>query len=124
MGGLADAGYPLAFYASMNLAGVAIGSVISLASAPLFSGVLELVIDRRRPGGRWAASAALGLVAGATYALYSWAARRLMADSVDRSAAMGVMACIAGALLILTLRRPGPSAPGAAGGRGPAVPPL
>ena len=44
--------YPLAFYSSMHFAGVAIGSVISLASAPLASGVLERVVDRA-PLSRW-----------------------------------------------------------------------
>src|SRR5699024_11311906 len=33
--------YPLAFYSSMHLAGVAIGTVVSLGSAPIASGLLE-----------------------------------------------------------------------------------
>lgn len=127
--GVSVAVYPLAFYTSMHLAGVAVGSVVSLASAPLFSGVLEFLIDRHRPSRRWTASAALavlggaaliltrdsgggsdvvlgsllGLVAGATYALYSWAARRLMADGVERDAAMGVVFGLGGLLLIPVL---------------------
>lgn len=39
LGALAVAIYPLAFYSSMHLAGVAIGTVVSLASAPLASGL-------------------------------------------------------------------------------------
>ncbi|NIB32741.1 hypothetical protein HBB16_15020 [Pseudonocardia sp. MCCB 268] len=57
-GAAAVAVYPLAFYSSIRLAGVAVGTVVSLGSAPIASGVLERVIDRRRrsaPGGcsRW-----------------------------------------------------------------------
>ncbi|MDU0353684.1 hypothetical protein RS130_06860 [Paraglaciecola aquimarina] len=36
-GGLSIAVYPLAFYTSMHWSGVAIGTVISIASAPFFS---------------------------------------------------------------------------------------
>lgn len=39
LGALAVAIYPLAFHSSMHLAGVAIGTVVSLASAPLASGL-------------------------------------------------------------------------------------
>jgi DME family drug/metabolite transporter len=127
--GLSVAMYPLAFYASMHLAGVAIGSVVSLASAPLFSGALEFVIDQRKPDARWILSVvlavcggaalilsrtagdvagvlpgvALGLVAGATYALYSWAAHRLMNARIQRSAAMGAVFGLGGMLLMPVL---------------------
>ena len=47
-GGAAVVVYPLAFYSSMHLAGVAIGTVVSLGSAPLASGLLERVVERRR----------------------------------------------------------------------------
>ncbi|MFF5020735.1 MULTISPECIES: hypothetical protein [Micrococcus] len=45
---VAVAVYPLAFYSSMHWAGVAIGSVVSLASAPLASGLLERIVEHRR----------------------------------------------------------------------------
>lgn len=45
VGAIAVAIYPLAFYSSMHLAGVALGSVVSLASAPLASGLLERIIQ-------------------------------------------------------------------------------
>ncbi|MFI7579320.1 EamA family transporter [Kocuria kalidii] len=132
VGAVAVAVYPLAFYSSMHLAGVAIGTVVSLASAPLASGLLELLLERR-PLSRWwmlaaflgilgsallclseadrpAASAAdtaagigLGLVAGATYALYSWVVHRLMAHRVGRAAAMGAVFGAGGALLLPVL---------------------
>jgi DME family drug/metabolite transporter len=126
--------YPLAFYSSMHLAGVAIGSVVSLASAPLISGVLERVVDGR-PLSRWwmlaaglgvvgsvllclpettgegagasgvgtVAGIGLGLIAGATYAGYSWVAHRLMRRGVSRAASMGAVFGGGGALLVPVL---------------------
>ncbi|MGF1742376.1 DMT family transporter [Vibrio profundum] len=43
---LALAIYPLAFYSSMNLAGVAVGTVISIATAPFFSVLLECLFGK------------------------------------------------------------------------------
>lgn len=124
--------YPLAFYSSMHFAGVAVGSVISLATAPLFSGLLEWVIDRRPLGSWWVVAASLGvvgavllassdlrvesaggasmalgiglgLVAAATYATYSWAAKDLMNRGVSRAAAMGSIFGLGGLALIPVL---------------------
>lgn len=133
VGAVAVAVYPLAFYSSMHFAGVAIGSVISLASAPLASGVLERVVDRSRLSRWWMLAAALGiigsillcvskmqdrsasssgstllgiglgLVAGGTYAMYSWAVHRLMTRDVGRAAAMGSVFGAGGALLLPVL---------------------
>jgi drug/metabolite transporter, DME family len=66
VGALGVVVYPLAFYTSMNLAGVAIGNVVSLGSGPVFAAVLEWVLERRRPSRIWAgctAVALLGIVA-------------------------------------------------------------
>ncbi|WP_211272997.1 hypothetical protein [Corynebacterium stationis] len=57
--------YPLAFYSSMHLAGVAVGTVMSLGSAPIASGLLERVIERRRLSGWWMLAAALGIAGSA-----------------------------------------------------------
>ncbi len=132
IGGLAVGIYPLAFYSSMHLAGVAIGTTVSLASAPLAAGVLERVVDGTRLGRTWVAAAALGvvgaallsasdlsghagaevgtvwgvmlgLVAGATYATYSWAARRLMQAGASRGASMGAVFGLGGLLLMPVL---------------------
>jgi len=132
LGALSVAVYPLAFYSSMHLAGVAIGSVVSLASAPLASGVLERVIDRSTLSRPWMVAAAvgvagstalclskldghggalastsggigLGLVAGITYAGYSWAAHRLMHDGLGRAASMGAVFGGGGLLLVPVL---------------------
>lgn len=123
----AVAAYPLAFYSSMHNAGVAIGTVISIASAPLAAGLIEWLMGER-PQGRWALAVslgvfggillcvsrpegtasggsavlgiALGLVAGSTYAVYSWVARRLMTRGVSRAASMGTVFGGGGLLLM------------------------
>ncbi|MGW1327889.1 DMT family transporter [Streptomyces antibioticus] len=139
LGALAVAIYPLAFYSSMHLAGVATGTVVSIGSAPLASALVERTVDGRRLTRRWTTGAALGLagtvllcaaeaahastgagagagsagatvlgvglglVAGFTYALYSWAAHRLISHGVGSSAAMGAVFGIGGLLLMPVL---------------------
>lgn len=141
VGALAVATYPLAFYSSMHLAGVAVGTVVSIGSAPLASAVIERVVDKRRFTRRWAVGAllglsgaallcfadagagtahgvpgaaaeaswsapagiGLGLVAGLTYALYSWAAHRLMNTGVPSTAVMGTVFGLGGLLLMPVL---------------------
>ena len=112
--------YPLAFYSSMNLAGVAIGTVISLGSAPLFAAAIEYVVDRGRISTRWALCTCiavtgtvllvlgspaepgstqsdtplgvlLGLLAGLSYALYTDASRRVLAAGHGSNATMGAL---------------------------------
>ncbi|HIY64892.1 MAG TPA: DMT family transporter [Candidatus Agrococcus pullicola] len=124
--------YPLAFYSSMHLAGVAVGTVVSLGSAPIASGLLERVMERRTLSVWWMLAAALGivgcavlcaaqmhdapsetlrtvagvvlgLVAGATYAVYSWSARRLMNLGIRRAAAMGAVFGLGGVALMPVL---------------------
>ena len=136
LGALAVAVYPLAFYSSMHLSGVALGTVISIGSAPLASAIIERVADRKELTRRWMlgafigvagagilcfagsgaarlgalgepwavpAGVMLGLVAGLTYALYSWAAHRLIAGGVSSRAAMGSVFGLGGLLLMPVL---------------------
>lgn len=134
IGALTVAVYPLAFYASMHLAGVTVGTVISIGSAPLLSALIEYRLDGQRLSRRWMLGAAigvtgmlllslaekggqgeavdssrimagviLGLVAGFTYALYSWAARRLMQQQIPSRAAMGAIFGLGGLLLMPVL---------------------
>ncbi|MEU7484734.1 DMT family transporter [Streptomyces sp. NPDC042319] len=140
LGAVAVAAYPLAFYSSMHLAGVAAGTVVSIGSAPLASALIERVVDGRRLTRRWMVGAALGLsgtvllcvaeaaeaadahsgpgagsvgatvlgvglglVAGLTYALYSWAAHRLIRRGVTSGAAMGAVFGLGGLLLLPVL---------------------
>ncbi|HCC41197.1 MAG TPA: EamA family transporter [Arthrobacter bacterium] len=141
LGALAVAAYPMAFYSSMHLAGVAVGTVVSIGSAPLASAVIERIVDKRPFTGRWVAGAALGvsgavllcvadaahadatsaagrgwstpagislgLLAGLTYALYSWATHRLINTGVPSRAVMGAVFGIGGLLLMPVLAATG-----------------
>ncbi len=61
-GALAVAIYPLAFYGAMRLAGVTIGTVITLGSAPLLSALIEYLLDRVRLSRRWTIAALVGVI--------------------------------------------------------------
>ena len=133
-GALAVAVYPLAFYASMHLAGVTVGTVMSIGSAPLLSALIEYGLDGQRLTRRWMTGAAagvagmvllclaesahssstaqqsevitgiaLGLLAGLTYALYSWAARHLMQRGIPSRTAMGATFGFGGIMLMPVL---------------------
>jgi DME family drug/metabolite transporter len=139
MSALATAIYPLAFYSSMRLAGVAVGTVVSIGSAPAASAVIERIADKQGLSRRWAFGAAvgvggvlllaaartggehngvaavgthpvtgilLGLLAGLTYALYSWGAARMMRPGLPPRPVMGAIFGIAAIpllpILILT----------------------
>ncbi|WP_448624996.1 DMT family transporter [Geodermatophilus sp. URMC 64] len=124
--------YPLANYSSMHLSGVAIGTVVSGAAAPLASSVLERVLERRLLSRSWMLAASLGilgsvllclsqaggpaatatataagvglaLLAGSSYALYSWVVHRLMDSDIPRAASMGAVFGAGGGLLIPVL---------------------
>ena len=62
IGGLAVAIYPLAFYSSMRLAGVTIGTVISIGAAPILSFLIEMIMDKARLRLRWLLATTLGLI--------------------------------------------------------------
>ncbi|GAB2519147.1 DMT family transporter [Paramicrobacterium agarici] len=126
IGAVAVAMYPLAFYSSMRLAGVAVGTIVSIGSAPIASAMIERVVDKTPLRWRWGIGTAigcagalllcvtrggspgdapvlgvvLGVVAGITYAAYSFAATRLMRGGAARAAAMGSTFGLGGVLLI------------------------
>lgn len=70
LGGLSVAVYPLAFYSSMYLAGVTIGTVVTIGSAPLFSALAEWVIERKTITKQWLAGAVAGIVGIALLCFY------------------------------------------------------
>jgi drug/metabolite transporter, DME family len=131
---LALAAYPLAFYSSMRLAGVAVGTVISIATAPFFTVLLERLFSKNSNFTKqWLSSfgigmigitllafsessvathseqnlrllgIALGLVAGLTYAIYSWVAKAMIDEGIQSQAAMGSIFGIGAVLLLPTL---------------------
>jgi DME family drug/metabolite transporter len=140
LGAMAVAVYPLAFYSSMHLSGVAAGTVVSIGSAPVAAALIERFADRKPLGPRWmlgallgvggaallsfaghapaagtqtgglpadgwssTAGILLGLLAGTTYALYSWAAHRLSGQGLSSRAAMGAVFGVGGLLLMPVL---------------------
>ena len=52
---------PFAFYSSVSMAGVSIGTVISIGFAPLFSVLLEWLFEKRKLSIKWVISFLLGL---------------------------------------------------------------
>ena len=116
LGALGVFAYPLAFYSSMDLAGVAIGNVVSLGTGPVFAAILEWVFERHRPSRLWAGCTAaaiagivllsvggdagapaivpgvlLGLVAGLAYALYTDSSSRGIRAGQSSRGVMGGM---------------------------------
>jgi len=124
--------YPLAFYSAMNLAGVAVGNVVALGSGPVFAAVYEWVGERRPLSRRWAVSTglavlgiaglafgrqvhshvesvgtipgvALGLLAGAAYALFAYASSRAIQAGQPSRGMMGAMFGVGAVLLLPVL---------------------
>ncbi|KQP54123.1 DMT family transporter [Agreia sp. Leaf283] len=118
VGALGVLAYQPTFFAGTRLNGVAVGTVIALGSAPVFTGVLNAVIRRSRPTSRWAVATAIALVgvvlvsgvagngsgqqivpagilaslgAGASYAVYAIASKLLLDRGWSTSASMGAV---------------------------------
>lgn len=132
LGGLGVAGYQLSFFAAVDETGVAIGTVVALGSAPVFTGLLARATAGVRLDARWAACTALAttgvavlvlggreasvsapgialaLVAGLSYATYTVAAKRLLDDGHPPEAVMA-RSFGAGALLLLPVLAAGAS---------------
>ena len=124
--------YPLAFYAGMDLAGVAVGNVVALGSGPVFAALLEWLWERHPLSGRWAVSTGLavlgiamlgigkqvdagagpldmvagvglGLLAGLAYALYTYASSRAIGLGQPSRGVMGSMFGLGAVLLMPVL---------------------
>ncbi|EPR76123.1 Permease of the drug/metabolite transporter (DMT) superfamily [Leifsonia rubra CMS 76R] len=131
LGGAGVFVYPLAFYSSMDLAGIAVGNVVSLGTGPVFAAVLERAIDHKRLSVLWKITTpvalggvvvlilngghlgptapgstftgvGLGLLAGVSYALYTYSSTRVIRARRSSGAAMGAMFGV-GALLLLPI---------------------
>src|SRR5215211_9083258 len=98
------AAYQASFFAAVDDTGVAVGTIVALGSAPALTGALEWAVERRAPERSWAMATALAcagvtmlamagadasislpgvllaLVAGASYAGYTLAAKRMLTE--------------------------------------------
>jgi DME family drug/metabolite transporter len=115
-GGVGVFVYPLAFYAGMQDAGVAVGNTVALGSGPLFAGLIEWVVTKKRPNRTWfialgiagsgllcvgfarggtsavgLSGVLLALLAGLAYALYSVAGSRVIAAGANFRGSMGAV---------------------------------
>ena len=94
--------YQLSFFEGVARVGVAVGTILAIGSAPAFAGALGWLVLRERPTTRWLASTAIAvsglvllvlqsgtaistpaavvlpLIAGAGYAVYATASKRLL----------------------------------------------
>ena len=120
---VAMAAYQVTFFSGVARAGVALGTVIAIGSAPIFAGLLAWVIRKERPTRRWAIATAMAIVgvamvagqpdqsdplgltmalgAGLTYAVYALGSKYLV-ERIHPTGAMA-MAFSAAALLMLPL---------------------
>jgi len=114
--GICLAAYQPLFFLGTERSGVAVGTVIALGSAPVLAGVLEWALTRRIPRRSWMAATACALVgvallasagtgggaadpvgilgslgAGAAFAIFANAQRRLMDDGWDPFTVAGAM---------------------------------
>ena len=140
VGGLGVAGYQLSFFEAVDRTGVAVGTVVALGSGPAFAGLAGRIANSERLTRRWAgatalacagvallvgggdgadvdpAGIALALLAGASYATYTVAAKSLL-DHGDGPESVMARFFAAGALLLLpVLLAGGGGGLGSAGG--------
>jgi DME family drug/metabolite transporter len=108
--------YPLAFYSAMDLAGVAIGNVIALGSAPAFSALLEWLVQGIRPTARWLSCALVAIAGIALLAIAGHAKGSVGGGHVPLGVGAGLLAGLAYALYTYASTR---AHSAGAGGRGP-----
>jgi drug/metabolite transporter, DME family len=126
--GLMTALYQLAFFAGVERAGVALGTLVTIGSGPVLVGLLSLVLLGERPTRAWWVATAvavgglallsldgaerptvdplgllLALTAGLGYAAYTVAAKRLLNDGVPPTEVMAAAFGLGGALLLPVL---------------------
>src|SRR5690554_5929867 len=105
--------YQPAFFAGTSINGVAVGTIVALGSAPILTGALEWAVTRTFPGVVWLVATAVAtvgvvlltgvggadaigidgllasLAAGASYAVYALASKRLLVRDWAPTSAMG-----------------------------------
>src|SRR4051794_1384831 len=138
IGATAVATYQVSFFAAVADTGVAVGTIVAIGSGPAFAGALEWATCATAPTRAWALATALAcagvallalsgtdatislpgvglaLIAGASYATYTLAAKRMLADEhrpeTVMAGAFGLAAVLLLPLLVANhdvLTRPG-----------------
>lgn len=136
LGAAGVAAYQPTFFTGTAENGVAVGTIVALGSAPAFTGLLEWLVLRTAPSGRWFASTALAAVgvvllagilsggaagggvsllglagsagAGASYALYAVCGKLLLERGLTPAAAMGAQFGVAALIALPVLLSSGP----------------
>ncbi len=112
---VAVGGYQLCFFTAVRMTGVAIGTIVAIGSAPVFTGALSRLTGGPRLDVRWMAATAaavagcvvlvasgraggvraggvgLALAAGCCYAIYAVTASRLITGGHSERAVMGLL---------------------------------
>lgn len=124
---LGAAGYQLAFFAGVDRTGVAAGTLVTIGSAPLWAGLLEMMLLKERPAARWVAATAaavagsallmggagetavdfggvlLNLTAGASFALYTVGNKAALQRFPGRSTDIAAASLAGGGLLMVPI---------------------
>jgi DME family drug/metabolite transporter len=103
LGGASMAAYQPTFFAGVSQTGVAVGTMVAIGSAPIIAGVIGVIFFRERPSRNWLLATGLAIVgcsllvmaggqvtvnpigvllalgAGASYAVYTYASKVLVA---------------------------------------------
>jgi len=122
------AAYQVCFFSGVSLTGVALGTVVGIGSSPVWAGLLAWLTGAGRPSRRWVLATGLAvagvilliaggrtlqvslpgvmlaLAAGASYAIYASASKRLL-ESASPDAVMAVVFGLAALLLAPILLR-------------------
>jgi DME family drug/metabolite transporter len=133
-GAVGVAAYQVCFFAGVARAGVAVGTVVTIGSAPAFTGLLAWAFRQGRPSARWGLATALAvagcavlvlaggadrtdpvgialaLTSGFGYAAYAVAGKRLLDGGATPAGAMGATFGGGGLLLVPVLLVSGPVA--------------
>ena len=125
LAGACTALYQACFFAGVERAGVALGTLVTIGSGPVFAGLLAAVALRERPGRAWAAATALcvaglalltggggrgepvgvllALTSGLAYAAYTVAAKALLDRGAGSAQVMASAFGLGGLLLLPVL---------------------
>ena len=95
LGAASVAIYPLAFYTSMRFSGVAIGTVVSIATAPFFAAILEHLISKKHISQQWILSFVIGAIGIALLTLGRDQSNNT-AYSINQQSLGILLGCIAG----------------------------